>query len=146
MRNYGEIDRKIIGVLKYDSKLSTSAIAKKIGISQKVVLKRIRELIRTRIIKNFTINIDYDKLGKTAYWLLGKYSDKQSRDKMLDIISKLDPTEFIETEIEEYNFLVKLYSNDVDLDSVIWKLKDAGVSPIKRLVMRELVDTTNPKP
>ena len=57
------IDRNIINVILDDSKLSVLEIGKKVGVSGVTVMKRINSLINKSIIKNFTINPDYEKLG-----------------------------------------------------------------------------------
>ena len=58
-----ETDKKILNILIENSKLSLREIAKKIGLSAVTVLKRIKELERNSIIKNYSINLDYEKLG-----------------------------------------------------------------------------------
>lgn len=67
-----EKDRKIIDVLKENSKLSTQQIAKKTSIPITTVHNRIKKLEKEGIIKKYTIVLDNKKIGKpiTAYVLV----------------------------------------------------------------------------
>ena len=57
-----EINKKILNVLLSNSKLSYRDIAKKVGVSVVTILKRVKELEKEGVIKNYTVNLDYDKL------------------------------------------------------------------------------------
>ncbi len=67
-----EKDKQILDLLKQDSSLTTSKISKKTRIPITTIHNRIQKLKRLGIIKNYTLNIDYEKLGKsiTSYILL----------------------------------------------------------------------------
>jgi len=54
---------KILKLLMKNSKLSYRQIAKKLGISPTAVISRIRSLENAGIIKKYTIELDYSKLG-----------------------------------------------------------------------------------
>lgn len=57
------IDKRILNVLLANSKLSYRKIAKKVGVSVVTVLKRVKRLEKDKIIKDHTINLDYEKVG-----------------------------------------------------------------------------------
>lgn len=59
-----EKDEMIIEILKRNAKLSTHQISKQTGIPITTVHNRIKRLEKHGIIKNYTVNIDYEKLGK----------------------------------------------------------------------------------
>ncbi|MEM1535602.1 MAG: Lrp/AsnC family transcriptional regulator [Candidatus Pacearchaeota archaeon] len=56
-------DEKILELLKENSKLTTSQISKKTAIPVTTVHNRIKKLEKLGIIKNYTLNIDFKKLG-----------------------------------------------------------------------------------
>ncbi|MBU4351646.1 MAG: Lrp/AsnC family transcriptional regulator [Nanoarchaeota archaeon] len=56
-------DEKVLGMLKKNSKLTTSQIAKKTGIPITTVHNRIKRLEKLGIIKNYSVNLDYKKLN-----------------------------------------------------------------------------------
>jgi len=57
-------DKKIIDVLKENSKLSTQQISKKISIPITTVHNRMKKLEEEGIIKKYTVVLDYKKIGK----------------------------------------------------------------------------------
>jgi len=58
-----EKDLKILEVLQENSRLSFRRLAKKTGYSVATVMSRIKKLEETGIIKKYTVEIDYSKLG-----------------------------------------------------------------------------------
>jgi len=86
-------DEKILGVLKENSRLSTQKISKKAGIPITTVHNRLRKLTEEKVIKRFTIDIDYKAIGKTllAYLLVSvdniycKRNNITHSDVMVDI-------------------------------------------------------------
>ena len=70
-----QLDEKDLGILellKKNSKLTTSQISKKTTIPITTIHNRIKKMEQQGIIKNYTINPDFEKIGKplTAYILL----------------------------------------------------------------------------
>ncbi len=70
-----KLDKKdliIIEYLKKDSSLTTQKISRQTRIPITTIHNRIKKLKKKEIIKNYTINIDYTKLGKplSAYILI----------------------------------------------------------------------------
>ena len=72
MYKIDDSDKSIIEVLKYNSKLSTIAIAKKTGIPPATVNRRIKKMLQFGVIKNFSVILDYEKIGlaTSAYILV----------------------------------------------------------------------------
>ncbi|WP_139293338.1 AsnC family transcriptional regulator, partial [Mycobacterium tuberculosis] len=58
-----DIDKKIIDVLSEDSRLSMSALGRKINLSSPSVTDRVRKMESFGIIKKYTLEVDYEKLG-----------------------------------------------------------------------------------
>lgn len=67
-----EKDNKILYILKTNAELTSSQISKKTAIPITTVHNRIKKLKQLGIIKNYTINIDHEKIGKAlaAYILI----------------------------------------------------------------------------
>lgn len=55
-------DEKVLEMLKENSKLTTSQIARKTGIPITTVHNRIKKLEKQGIIKNYSVNLNYKKL------------------------------------------------------------------------------------
>jgi len=53
-----KIDQQIIDALKENSRLTYSAIGKKIGLSEAAIRKRVKNLISKGVIKRFTVEVN----------------------------------------------------------------------------------------
>ena len=56
-------DRKIVNILLGNSRLSCRQIAKKTGFSAVTILKRMKKLKEEKIIKKYSLLLDYSKIG-----------------------------------------------------------------------------------
>ena len=67
-----EKDMQILELLKQDSSLTTSKLSKKTRIPITTIHNRIQKLKEFRVIRNYTLNLDYEKLGRplTSFILL----------------------------------------------------------------------------
>tara|TARA_B100000315_G_C14297358_1_gene460193 strand:- start:88 stop:498 length:411 start_codon:yes stop_codon:yes gene_type:complete len=63
-----ELDRKIIKTLKSDSRTSYVDLGKVVGLSEAAVRRRVQNLVKRKIIKKFTIDVDIG--GASAITLL----------------------------------------------------------------------------
>ena len=60
-----EKDLQILRILQENSRLSSRQIAKIVGLSPATVQARMRRLEEAKVIRRYTIEIDFDKLGYT---------------------------------------------------------------------------------
>jgi len=58
-----EIDKKILQVLSEDSRLSMSELGRRINLSSPSVTERVRQMESFGLIKKYTLEVDYEKLG-----------------------------------------------------------------------------------
>lgn len=58
-----DIDRKIIDELSKNSRLSMSELGRRINLSSPSVTERVRQMESFEIIKKYTLEVDYEKLG-----------------------------------------------------------------------------------
>lgn len=75
-----EMDWNILILLVENSRIPTIEISKTLGINSNTVLSRIRRMQDKKIIMNFSINIDYSKIGYSLYKVninLINYNKKQ---------------------------------------------------------------------
>ncbi|NOZ80694.1 MAG: Lrp/AsnC family transcriptional regulator [DPANN group archaeon] len=102
-------DRRIIGLLRQDSRISIRAIAKETGIRPSTVHQRIQKLSSSGVIERFTIKLDPEQIGEgfVVFVLLSTSED-------------LDPAFFRRPEVKEaqgvtgeYDLLLKLKFPDV---------------------------------
>ena len=84
-------DKKILDLLELDSGLTTSKISKKTNIPITTVHNRIQKMKKEGVIKNFTVNINYEKIGKplTAYILVAVNQNLSGDISQQDIGKKI---------------------------------------------------------
>jgi Lrp/AsnC family leucine-responsive transcriptional regulator len=63
MRDIDAIDRKIIGALQEDGKMTVQEVSERVGLSQSPCARRIRILEEAGIIKGYTAIVDQKKVG-----------------------------------------------------------------------------------
>ena len=64
-----DTDRRILNVLQENARLSFRKIAENIGTTAATVSSRVQDMEENGIIKQYTVLLDYDKLGKDTLLL-----------------------------------------------------------------------------
>ena len=64
-------DDKILRILKDNSRIPAKKISEEVDVSLPTIYSRVKKLEDTGVIKNYTIGIDYEKIGKKICALLG---------------------------------------------------------------------------
>ncbi len=105
-----EKDKKIIEILKENSRTPYNEIAKKIGISDVGVKKRIDKLIENGFIKKFTVEVDMKKHYKILLLLKGEPKTKKGFQKIVGEYDYFGIFEF--DTFEEYQKFIKKIDND----------------------------------
>jgi len=77
-----ELDRRIISILRDDSRVSCRKIAQRCKVSVGTVLTRIKRMERAGIIEGYTIRLDHEKLG---YQLTAIAEITVSKGKLLEM-------------------------------------------------------------
>jgi len=131
-----EQDMKILKELKKDSRLTTRQIAKKTKISSATVHRRINHLIKDGVIKQFTIEPDWKKLGvKTvAYVMLNtdtEYIKKKglTQDTIADNLKKHHSIVTCNTITGTKDIILKVRLKDTEglHDFINWLRNQEGV-------------------
>ncbi len=81
-----KLDEKILKILSINGSISHRKIAKSLNKSPVTISKRIKELELKGVIKGYTVNIDYEKLG---YELIAFIELTISKGRMLEIENNL---------------------------------------------------------
>jgi len=111
-----EIDKKIIDILKKDAKKTNEEIGKIVGLSEPAVRRRIHKLIKEKIIKKFTIEIE-DKENVFALVFISVSTDKPI-NFVIKKIENLEGVEFIfETSGESDIVLLLVAKNMTELNN-----------------------------
>jgi len=89
MAKVDDLDLKLLSELKKDGSISIPLLAKKLNINASVLYSRIKRLIKKKMIKKFTIDIDETQLGFGIKAYVGINRDPkfkaQINEKLLNI-------------------------------------------------------------
>jgi Lrp/AsnC family transcriptional regulator for asnA, asnC and gidA len=90
LERFDELDMKILFELTKNGNISVPILSKKLGINASVLYSRIKRLVRKKLIKKFTIEIDESLLGINVKTSVGINRDpklkEQIHKKLLEIL------------------------------------------------------------
>jgi len=130
-----EKDIRILKVLLEDSRLSFRQIAKRTGLAVSTVVSRVRRLEESGIIKKYTVEIDYEKLG---YSLPVIIDVRVSKGKLFEV----------EREIARHPNVLAVYDITGDFDVAVlavFKTRRELDAFVKMLQRMEYVERTHTK-
>jgi Lrp/AsnC family transcriptional regulator for asnA, asnC and gidA len=114
-----DIDNKIIKILINNSRISNTKIAKLLNISEASVRKRIKKIMKSGIIKKFTVELNYNLLGYKRVFI-GLNIDKDKIFNILEKISKNKNIKNIYLTGGDHDILIDfLYSKPEELNEYI---------------------------
>ena len=113
-------DEMILELLHADASLSTYKISKKTAIPQTTVLNRVRKLKEEGVIKRYTIDMDYKKLGKGIKALIYARVEKnfEQRKNIIgnfeELLFKHDFVINVKRLMGKYDFVLEVVCKDID--------------------------------
>ena len=120
MRGFDELDMKLLVELTKDGNISVPTLSKKLGINASVLYSRIKRLVRKKLIKKFTIEIDASLLGIGVKATVGINRDPkfkiQINKKLLEISEIISISEVT----GRFDMMIQVYAQDLEgLHSVV---------------------------
>jgi len=120
MRGFDELDMKLLFELTKDGNISVPTLSKKLGINASVLYSRIKRLVRKKLIKKFTIEIDASLLGIGVKATIGINRDPkfkiQINKKLLEISEIISISEVT----GRFDMMIQVYARDLEgLHSVV---------------------------
>jgi len=120
-------DRLVIQELLKDSKQTVNKLGKKTGLPMTTVHNRIKKLEKNDIILNYTVNLNYKKLGRPILAFIGVSVDYKAEGK-IDQVKVAEQIKKLKGVYEAYiqtggvDILVKVLARDIDdLDNIVTK-------------------------
>lgn len=117
-----QLHHAILHELQINSRFSNTEIGKKIGLTAPAVAERIRKMEESGIIKSFTVNLDFEKLGFNENVIIG-----------IDI-PYCDIPPFLK-EIEDINGILKVMKSTGDFCLIV-HLVSKRVSQLEEIITR----------
>ena len=114
MHHFDDLDLKLLSELKKDSSISVPILSKKLGINSSVIYSRIKRLIKKKLIKKYTIEIDDGQLGFEVKASVGINRDPKFKEEIQQ--SLLDTPEVAEIcEITgRFDIIIKVLAEDLE--------------------------------
>ena len=111
---------KLLFELSKDGNISVPTLSKKLGINASVLYSRIKRLVRKKLIKKFTIEIDDSLLGISVQASVGINRDPkfkiQTNKKLLEISEVVSIIEVT----GRFDIMIRVYAKDLeDLHTVV---------------------------
>ena len=108
-----KLDLDILKILSKDSKTTFQEIAKKLKVSNTTIHVRVKRMQKFGIIKNFTIGIDYYKLGFNYACYIGVYLDKASQyENVLSELIRIDNITGLDFTTGKFSLFCKIRAID----------------------------------
>ncbi len=108
------IDLKILSELSNDSSISIPHLSKKINVNSSVVYSRIKRLVKRKLIKRFSIEINNKELGYAVKSLTGINMDSKKRDNIIEELFKIREVREISEVTGRFDILVTMYARNLE--------------------------------
>ncbi|MEM3436962.1 MAG: Lrp/AsnC family transcriptional regulator [Nitrososphaerales archaeon] len=106
-----KIDQQIIDVLKENSRLTYSAIGKKIGLSEVAIRKRIKNLISKGIIKKFTLEVNMGQRANAI--VLISVNPSVSTSSISEKLCKIEGVKDVHEITGQYDIFVNISAESI---------------------------------
>lgn len=150
MHNLDETDLKLLRILGENSNLTTKELSQRVNLSTTPVFERVKRLENEGFIKKYIALIDAEKLNKGFIVFCNiklKQHERFINNKFVEDILQIDEVVECYNVSGDYDFLLKVYANDMRhyQDFVFNKLAmlDSIGSTHSSFVMREIKNSHN---
>ena len=106
-------DLKILSELSNDSSISIPKLSEKINVNTSVVYSRIKRLVKTKLIKKFTIDVNDKELGYAVKSLTGINMDSKQRDVVIEELLKIPGVREISEVTGRFDILVIMFAKNL---------------------------------
>ncbi|MEE2605841.1 MAG: Lrp/AsnC family transcriptional regulator [Thermoproteota archaeon] len=120
MQRVDDLDLKLLSELKKNGNISVPVLSKKLEINSSVLYSRIKRLIRKKMIKRFTIEIDESQLGFQVKASVGINRDPKFKDLIHEELMKTPEVDHICEVTGRFDIIIGIIAKDLEqLHSVI---------------------------
>ena len=107
-----EKDQLILNMLKSNAKMTYSDIAKRLGISDVAVIKRIRRLEQSNVIRRYTVIVDPKKLGYNIVSITGIDVEPENMFKVISMLKEKDYIKYLALTSGDHSIVVVIWARD----------------------------------
>lgn len=114
MHKFDELDMKIITELTKDGSISVPNLSKKLGINTSVLYSRIKRLIKKKLIKKFTIDVDESLIGIGVRATMGINRDPKLKDQIHKALIKTQEVLMISEVTGRFDILITVRAKNLE--------------------------------
>ncbi len=135
-------DKKIIELLSQNSRMPYTEIAKKLGVTETTVRKRIEELEKKGVIKKYTIEVDPEKLGYRTITILGMDVEPRYLLEAAKKLAEMEEIRWVATSTGDHMIMCEIWARSTEdlmkiLTNKIGKIK--GVKDLCPAIIMERI-------
>ncbi|MCL4450050.1 MAG: Lrp/AsnC family transcriptional regulator [Thermoplasmatales archaeon] len=116
MKGFDEIDNQIVTYLKDNGRDRVTDIADRLGLNRVTVAQRLERLVKSGIIKRFTVKLDYESLGLDVLafvFISFKKTGNTTQEELAQVISKLGGVEEVHIIAGEFDIIAKVRAKNL---------------------------------
>ena len=114
MRGFDNLDMNILYELKKDGNISVPILSKKLGHNSSVLYSRIKRLVKKKLIKKFTIEIDDSLLGIDVKASIGINRDPKFKEQIYQNLMEISEVVSISEVTGRFDMIVRIYAQDLE--------------------------------
>ena len=120
MAKVDDLDLRLLSELKKDGSISIPLLAKKLNINASVLYSRIKRLLKKKMIKKFTIDIDENQLGFGVKAYVGINRDPKFKTKIHENLLEIAEIDRIIEVTGRFDLMVGALAEDLEqLHSIV---------------------------
>ncbi len=105
-------DRKIIEILSKDSRTPNTEIAKKLGVSESTVRKRIKALEKKGVIEKYSIVINPAKMGFNTVAIVGLDVEPSRFLNVATKLTEFKEVRYVATSTGDHMIMIEIWANN----------------------------------
>lgn len=135
-----EVDRKILSLLKQDTRISFSDIGKRVHLSAPAVHARVKKLENQNVISRYTIDLDPEKVGAPLCAFIRIAKSKGTSAALAEELEKIKQIEECHSVAGEDCLMLKLrVPSALELSKILDRIRE--VDGIDRTVTAVVLET-----
>ena len=120
LHRFDDLDMKLLFELTQDGSISVPILSKKLGINASVLYSRIKRLMKKKLIKKLTIDIDDSLLGIGVKASVGINRDPKYKDDIQKHFMETSEVVSISEVTGRFDIMIKVYAKNLEsLHSVV---------------------------
>ncbi len=136
MKTIDDIDKQIVNYLMENGRDRVTYIADALGLNRVTVAQRIERLVKTGVIRRFTVKLNYESLGLDVLafvFISFKKTDGTTQEELAKMISEMEGVEEVHIIAGEFDIIARVRARN---------LRELGEKVVNKIRSYEGVENT----